>query len=641
MSLSSLAEKLINAVGGLNNIKHLEHCTTRLRFKLKKNDIIDTEQLEQIEEIISVRYAGGQLQLVVGSHVDNLYDEIYPLIKNTIRDNNNLPGSALDNFIDLITGIFIPLIGVMTAAGMLSGTLALALALDWIQPETGTFRIFRAGADSFFFFLPIILGYTAGKKFGANPFVTMVIGGALIHPEITNHVNLVFDATISGKAINTENFLGIPITYIRYTYSVIPIIFAAWLNAKLEKKLTQLIPASVKTIFVPFLCLFIVIPITFLVIGPFSAFLAHDVALLFNKVYQFSPAIVGAMLGAFWQPLVILGIHWSSVLIIFNNLTIQGYDVFIPMVLPAIFAQVGAGLAVAYHADNKALRTLSISSSITGIFGITEPVIYSINLPRKIPFLIGCISGGIGGMLISLNEVKAYSTNIPNIFSFVTFIPPSGFDNTVFNAIVSVTIAFTCAFCFTLLFYSKIKSEADSFSTPTPVSSTEDNTYRDEINQVNDDRSRGLSDEIITPFAGDIVPLAQLKDPTFASGLIGKGIAVKPKVGKLVSPVNGTIDSVFKTQHSIGIKSHSGAEILIHIGIDTVRLGGQFFHCLVQEGQTVQQGELLIEFDIDSIVNAGYDITTPVLITNYDDYMDVLVITSGKIEEQQPLLACI
>lgn len=629
---SSLVHQLIEAVGGKENICNLTHCATRLRFTLKDNSLANTEQLKQIEGIISVRRGGGQLQLVIGSHVEDIYSEIFPLVQDSLKKNTTISGSIFNYMIDLISGIFIPLLGIMVASGMLSGCLTLALELNWLEQDTGTYRLLNATADSFFFFLPIILAYTAAKKFGGNPFVTMVIGGALIHPDITNHFNLIFNAEIVNKNIPQEDFFGIPITYIRYSYTVIPIIFSAWLNSKIEQLLKKVIPISVRNLFLPFFCLIITAPITFLVLGPFSDIISHDLVLLFKWLYDLSPAIVGTILGSSWQVLVIFGIHWGIVPIMFNNMATMGFDPFIPMILPAIFGQVGAGIAVALRTESRSVRNLATSSSITGFFGITEPLIYSINLPRKLPFFIGCLSGGIGGMMIGLNEVKAYAFNIPNIFSFATFIPRSGIDQTLYGAVFSVITSLVSAFILTLLFYSKNKIK-DSVETKLQKEKA------DKPQSI--DNTQHLRGEILSPFTGEVMPLAQLKDSTFSSGLIGKGVAIKPEDGKLFSPVSGTVESIFKTQHSIGIKSDSGAEILIHIGLDTVRLDGQFFNCHVTAGQSVQQGELLIEFDIESITNAGYDITTPVLVTNYDDYMDVLVIAENKVEVSEPLLACI
>ena len=602
---------------------------------LKNKTQVDNEKLEKIEEIISIRHGGGQLQLVIGSHVDVLYSEIYPLIEESIKSNTTISGSAFNYMIDLISGIFLPIIGVMAAAGLLKGCLTIATIFEWLAPDTGTYRIFNSAADSFFFFLPIILGYTSAKKFGCNPFVTMVIGGALVHPDITNHYDMIFNAAIAHRDYLQEDFLGLPITYIRYSYSVMPIIFSAWLNSIVEKKLAVLISPSFKSLFLPFLCLVIIVPITFIIIGPLSTFIADEIVWIFKGLYEFNPLIVGALLGALWQVLVMFGIHWSLAPIIIHNMLAIGFDPFVPMLIPAIFGQIGAGLAIALKTESRSVRNLAFSSSFTGFFGITEPVVYSINLPRKIPFFIGCISGGLGGIIMSIYQVKAYFLTFPNVFTFAAFVPPQGIDSSVGGAAISVITSLTSAFLFTFLYYFRHKTEHNE-----NVVGNEQNQKKENHITIKDELNRNYL-TVLSPFKGKIIPLDQVKDNTFSSGLIGKGVAIEPEIGKLISPFNGIVESIFKTQHSIGLKSDSGIEILIHIGIDTVRLNGQFFHCYMQEGQKIKQGALLIEFDIESISNAGYDITTPIIITNYDNYTDLLVVPEEKTDELEPLLACI
>ncbi|WP_038196755.1 beta-glucoside-specific PTS transporter subunit IIABC [Vibrio nigripulchritudo] len=630
---SDRAEKIIQALGGKKNILTLVHCTTRLRFNLINQSEVDVDALKQIDEIISVRYGGGQLQLVVGGYVESLYSDIFSLIETNLQKKNRVPRSIVNQLFELISGMFVPLIGVMAAAGILSGILTLTLALEWLSPNTGAFRILRATADSFFFFLPILLGYTASKQFGANPFVTMVIGGALIHPEIAIQTDTFINATLVDKGITQEDFFGMPITYVRYSYTVVPIIFSAWVNAMLEKKLTSLVPADLKNIFVPFLCLTITAPLTFLIIGPLSALIASELALFLTALFDFNPALVGALFGALWQVLVIFGLHWSIAPIIINNIATLGYDLYLPIVLASVFGQVGAGLAVCYKAKNRSIRNLAISSSVTGIFGITEPLVYSINLPRKLPFYIGCISGGIGGMMMTLYGVKAYVFSFQNVFSFSTFISGMGIDDTFYGAFLSVATATISAFILTLLLDPKKK----------PFRTHDNKAGLNECldGSVPPNPSCSINEKIVSPLSGNIFPLAHLKDSTFATGLIGKGVAIVPESGLLVSPVHGVVDSVYKTEHAIGITSKSGVQLLIHIGIDTVRLDGRYFDCLVKQGQTVAPGERLIQFDIEGITQAGFEITTPILITNYDDYREIVVISDKKVEALRPLLVCI
>lgn len=625
---ASLAKQIVEAVGGEKNIASIEHCATRLRFKLKDDSLGQIEQLKQMHEIITVRRSAGQFQVVVGNHVAQVFDEISALI-TVSKTPKHHSEPFFHRFIDIISGIFAPLLGIMAAAGILKGVIALALTMGWLYTGSGTYRLLYAAADSFFFFLPVLLGYTAAKKFGGKPFVTMAIGGALVHPEVLNHYHAFFSLPLDHQdQFPQEFFLGIPITYINYSSSVIPIIFAAWINAKLEKSLNAFFHSAVKNLLTPFCCLLLVVPLTFLVIGPLATLIANSMASVFLMLYQLNPMIAGVTLGALWQVLVVFGVHWGVVPIVINNLATFGFDSFLPLLLPAIFGQVGASLGVTLKTTEQATRSLAASASLTGVFGITEPAVYGVTLPRKTPFIIGCIGGAIGGAIIGFYQTKIYSMGLPNIFSFAQFIPESGIDSSVYGALFGTVVAVVLATGLTVLFYR----EPASISSPANI-----NENIDVMPPVNLPRC----EEISSPLRGQVTPLSEVNDATFSAGLMGKGVAVVPVQGKLYSPVDGMVDLLFKTHHVIGIKSNQGAEILIHIGIGTVKLDGQCFTAMVEKGQKVKKGDLLIEFDIDAIVQAGFDITTPILVSNSDDYLDVMIMAKDTVAESELLFACI
>ena len=626
---ASLAKHIVEAVGGEKNIDSVVHCATRLRFKLKDDSLGQMEQLQQMHEIITVRRSAGQFQVVIGNHVAQVFDEITALITVSEADEHHSSEPVFHRFIDIISGIFAPLLGLMAAAGILKGAIALSLAMGWLFTDTGTYRLLYAAADSFFFFLPVLLGYTAAKKFGGKPFVTMAIGGALIHPEVTNHFHAVSALTLSvPDLLPQEFFLGIPITYINYSSSVIPIILSAWFNARLEKILDVFFHSSVKNLLTPFCCLLIVVPLTFLVIGPLATVISNSLASVFLMLYQLNPIIAGVTLGALWQVLVIFGIHWGVIPIVINNLATFGFDAFIPFMLPAVFGQVGASLGVALKTREQSTRSLAASSSLTAVFGITEPAVYGVTLPRKTPFVMGCLAGAIGGGIIGFYQTKIYSMGLASIFSFAQFIPESGIDNSVYGALIGTAVAVGLAMGLTALFYRE------------PVLAPPKKNVNENIEHKLP-TSLPRCEEVASPLRGKVIPLSEVNDATFSSELMGKGAAVVPLQGKLYSPVDGMVESLFKTHHAIGIKSHLGAEILIHIGIDTVKLDGQFFKAIVEKGQKVKKGDLLIEFDVDSIVQAGFDITTPILVSNSDDYLDVMIVAKDKVAESDLLFACI
>lgn len=617
MKYQELAHKIIANVGGRDNIKSLVHCATRLRFKLNETSQANAEILKQDLGVITVVESGGQFQVVLGNHVGDVYNTINALTgldSQTPTTKGHKKDNLFSLFIDIISGIFTPLLGVMAASGILKGLLALGLACNWLQESSGTFQLLFTASDSLFYFLPIILGYTAGKKFGGNVFVTMAIGGALTHPLMTT----AFQAAQQPTA-QPEYFLGIPITFINYSSSVIPIIFAAWVSCRLEPLFNRIFHSALRNFATPLMCLVITVPVTFLLIGPVATWLSHLLANGYQSIYAFNPIIAGTFMGGMWQVCVIFGLHWGLVPLMINNLSVLGRDTMTPLLLPAVMGQVGATLGVMLRTRDTRLRVIAGSAVTAGIFGITEPAVYGVTLPNKRPFIFGCIGGALGGAIIGYFHTATYSFGLVSIFTFAQVIPPSGFDTTVRGAIAGTLVAFLFA-TLTSYFFGITNS-----TTPTPE--TEQTTA-----PLNNKQP------INSPITGTIIPLDQVQDAAFSSGLLGRGVAIQPHQGRVVAPVNGRITSLFKTQHAIGITSDDGAELLIHIGLDTVKLAGRHFTAHVKEGERIKQGDLLIEFDLEAIRAEGFDTTTPIIVSNSGDYLDVLPSNQTSIQERTLLL---
>jgi PTS system beta-glucosides-specific IIC component len=512
----------------------------------------------------------------------------------------------------------------MAATGILKGGLSVALTFQWLTEQSGTYLLLFSASDSLFYFFPIILGYTAGKRFGGNPFVTMVIGGALVHPLVLK----AFESSQSPDA-PVLHFIGIPVTFINYSSSVIPIIFSAWLCSLMEKKLNAWLPSAIKNFFTPLLCLVVITPVTFLIVGPLSTGISEWIAAGYLYLYNALPGLAGAVMGGFWQVFVMFGLHWGLVPLCINNFTVLGYDTMLPLLMPAIMAQVGASLGIFLCERDAQKKVVAGSAAITGLFGITEPAVYGVTLPRKYPFIIACVSGAVGASVIGFAQTKVYSFGIPSIFTFMQTIPPSGIDFSVWASVMGGALALGCALVGTFIYsmlirkYDVLPAQAAHPSLPTPGKTNE-----------------GLK-TLLSPLTGEVVPLSDVADATFASGLLGKGVAVIPSVGEVRSPVNGQVVSLFETRHAIGIESTEGTEILIHVGIDTVKLKGQYFTAHVKIGDSVSAGDCLITFDIPAIIHAGFDLTTPVLVSNSDDYTDVLPLVSKTVDARDPLLSVI
>ncbi|MFM2482011.1 PTS transporter subunit EIIC [Celerinatantimonas sp. YJH-8] len=459
MAYEQLASEIIKGVGGRENVASLIHCATRLRFKLHDHDKTDRESLKSNPDIIAVVESGGQFQVVIGNHVNQVFEAINGLdgsVAATVSKSaeNSQSDDKKENlfakFIDIISGIFTPLLGVMAASGIMKGLLALAIACHVLAPDDGCYRILYAASDSLFYFFPIILGYTAGVKFGGNPFVSMVIGAALVYPDMVS----AYQASQVANAVPLH-FLGIPVILMNYTSSVIPVICASWVSSKLEYFFNKWLPSAVKNFFAPLFAIIIVVPLTFLVIGPIATWLSQIIAHGYEWLYLVSPVIAGMIMGACWQIFVIFGLHWGFVPIIINNLTVFGSDSMMPLVLPAVLAQAGAALGIFLRTKDAKVRTLAGSCFTSGIFGITEPAIYGLNLPRRRPFIFGCFSGAIGSGILGLYHAHIYSFGLPSILSIPQLIPNSGINASFWAAIVGSVVAIVLGAALTYLFGCK------------------------------------------------------------------------------------------------------------------------------------------------------------------------------------------
>ncbi|EEF3614679.1 PTS beta-glucoside transporter subunit IIABC [Salmonella enterica subsp. enterica] len=598
MKYQSLAEFIIDSVGGRKNIRSVNHCATRLRFELKDNSIVNKKELHDHVDIIMVVESGNQLQIVIGNTVSEVFQAIEAsgateeMFTDRVEDNGDkVKENLFSRFINVVSGIFTPFLGVLAASGIMKGLLALAVVCGIISESSGAYKIFSAAGDALFYFFPLVLGYTAGKRFGGSPFLSMVIGGALMHPSII----AAFEVQLQSGG-TSDTFFGIPVTYINYAGSVIPVIFASWLSSLVEKNCNKILPSAVKNLFTPFIALAIVVPFSFLLIGPIATWLSQSMANAFLAAYEFAPAVAGIIMGALWQVCVMFGLHWGLVPVMLNNVTVLGHDIMQPLLVPAVVGQLGAALGVFLKTKDPKLKTLSGSAVSAAIFGITEPAVYGVNLPNRKPFIFGCIAGAVGGMIVGSFHGSIYSFGLTSFFTLAQMIPPTGMDMTVWGAIIGTLVSLILSTVLTL-FLGLPKAE-----------------------QVMIDKNDNSEIIIQSPLTGKVINIAEVNDPTFSSGLLGQGVGIIPISGKVVAPFDGVISSLFSSKHAINMVSDDGVELLIHVGINTVRLNGEGFIAHVKSGDSVKAGELLLEFDIDFIQKAGYLLDTPVLINNNDSY---------------------
>ena len=634
-----LAKEVVKHVGGKENVISLTHCITRLRFKLKDESRAHDDVLKNMSGVVTVMKSGGQYQVVIGNHVPEVYADVLPLLGleeggSSEREEETAGGSLFNRAIDIISGIFQPILGIMAACGMVKGLNALFVALGLYTDTCGGYLILNAIGDGLFHFMPLFLGYTAAKKFHLKPMIGLVIGAIMCYPTVQNSALSVggealytlFAGTMFESAVYTD-FFGIPLIAMDYTGTVIPVIFVVYFASRCDKFFSRFVPDLVKFFFVPMLTLFVSIPVGFLLIGPLATFGSTIIAEAVISVRNFSPMLAGAIVGLTWQILVIFGLHWGFIPVYINNIMTNGYDNVMMPFFACTFATSAVVLAIFFRTRDRQLKEMALPNFISGIFGVTEPAIYGILLPLKKPFLISCIAGGIGGGYYGAFNFRKFMMGGMGIFEFPAMIEPDGSMGNLMVAVTGVLLTMVIAFVATLLLYRE------------PETETGQKDAEPEKAQKNPKESGMLKKSgIASPIKGKVLKLTDIKDEAFASGVLGKGAAVLPEEGKVYAPADGEITALFPTLHAVGIKTDEGPELLIHIGLDTVQLNGEGFEAHVQNGERIRKGQLLISFDKELLEGKGYCLETPVLVTNSDEYLDVVETAEGSVVPGEALL---
>lgn len=615
-----LAKEIVKNVGGKENVAGLIHCITRLRFTLKDESLAKDEVLKGMEGVVTVMKSGGQYQVVIGNHVPEVFEDVLPLLD--LKDGAQKPeeqksGKLLDRAIDVVSGIFQPILGIMAACGMLKGLNTLFVALGLYSATCGGYMIINAAGDALFTFLPLFLGYTAAKKFGLKPMLGLAVGAAMCYPGIQagalsaeiEPMYQLLNGTMFASPVYID-FFGIPVISVDYTGTVIPVVFAVWFASKCEKLFNRVIPDLVKFFFVPMLTLLVTLPVAVIFLGPVATFGSLLISELTLTIRSFSPLLAGGIVGLTWQILVIFGMHWGFIPVYINNVMTLGYDNVMMPFFACTFATSAVVLAIFFKTKDKKLKEMAIPNFISGIFGVTEPAIYGILLPLKKPFIISCIAGGIGGAFYGQFNFRKFILGGMGIFELPNMMNPDGTMGNIIVAFAGIAISMIVGFVLTMIFY-KDKDEAAAEKGKTEQIVSSDRTEKGNI-------------LISSPLKGQIVKLSDVKDEAFSSGALGKGVAVMPAEGALYAPADGKISALFPTGHAIGLSTETGAEILMHVGMDTVQLDGKGFKPLVSVGDIVKKGQKLLEFDKKMIEEAGYSLVTPVLVTNSDEFAAVV-----------------
>lgn len=618
MDQQQLSKEILKLVGGENNIDQVTHCMTRLRFNLNDNNKADKKALQNTPGVMGVMVNGGQFQVIIGNEVPKVYNALVGNMskspdagaaESAVDKKKKNPLSAL---FDFISGVFTPILPAITGAGMIKGIIALMVTLGWMTDTSSTYQILSAIGDGAFYFLPIILAISTARKLGSNMYIGAAIGASLLHPTITALL-------ATGESIT---FANLPVIAATYSSSVIPILIAVWLASYVEKAIDKITHASLKLIVVPTVTLLVIVPVTLIAVGPLGVILGDGLTGGFSWLFDNAGLFAGLIVGGTFSLLIITGMHYALVPIMIASIATLGYDYLIPMMMVANFAQAGSALGVSLKSKNKQTKSLAMSTSITAFMGITEPAMYGVNMRFKKPFLAALIGAGVGGAFMSLFHTKAYV--IGGLAGLAGI--PMVLGATVVYAIIGFIIAIVVSAALTyILGFEEGSSAAEPSQNQQTSNDQEADTSAQAVLLEDTTIEEGTpqDQEVFSPITGVVKPLSAVNDPAFSEEIMGQGFAIQPAEGRVVSPINGTVFSLSKSGHAIGLVSDNGAEMLIHIGIDTVKLKGQFFSPKVQAGTKVSVGDLLMEFDHVEIEKAGYETITPVIITNMYQYKSI------------------
>lgn len=607
MDYKETAKRIVELIGGSENIESVTHCFTRLRFKLKEDSKAETEKIKSLEKVMGVAIANGQYQIIIGNDVKYVYTEIEKLVGGKTTEVKETRKYSFKEILNIIASIFTPTIPALAGAGVIKGLLVLFTTYGLMEKTGTTYMILTAASDAVFYFMPIILGYTSAKVFECNEVICMTIGASLIYPTLITYMT----ETTSMK------FFGIPVVSTTYASTVIPIILAVYVYSKLEKLLEKVIPNMIKAVISPMLSLIVMVPATLIIFGPFGNYTSELVGKMFQTITAVSPMLAGAFFGGSYSILVMFGMHRALVPIGVNEVSTMGSTTLWAFTGPSNFAQAGAAFGTFLRLKDKKMKSVALSASVTALFGITEPALYGVNLKYKKPMASVVVCGALGGAIAGIGGAKAYAVAIPSILTLPTFLG-EGFA----AYMISIIVAFVSACVMTVIIGIDEKKSGDS---------------RKEQSEDEGLESQ-MEEEITAPVSGSVIAMENIHDETFAQGILGEGCAIEPIDGKVYAPVDGQISSLFDTKHAFGITSQGGAEILIHIGIDTVNLQGKYFRSHIKENEYVKKGQLLVEFDNEEIKKEGYRTETIILVTNIDEFEKLEVVKESSVENGKTLM---
>lgn len=605
MDYKKTAEEILQQLGGAKNVQSATHCVTRLRLKIKDESLIDDEAMKEIPGVMGVMRKAGQYQIIMGNDVNNYYRAFVKLgnFDQVSEEKEPQKKNILAFIVDVISSSMAPVVPAMLAGGMIKVLLIVLPLIHLLSTESQTYAVLTFFGDAPFYFIPIMLAYTAAQKFGVTPMLAVSVAGIMLHPDFTA---LVADGSPLA-------FFGLPVTLASYASSVIPILIMVWLMQYIENFFNKIIPAVMKTFMQPLLVLLVSGLIALVVVGPLGIFAGEGLSTIVVWTQTKAGWLALGLLSAFMPLIVMTGMHWAFAPLFLIASPATPDVLMLPAMLAANLAQGAAALAVSFKAKNPNTKQIGLAAGISALVaGVTEPALYGITLKYKTPLYAAMIAGGISGIYVGIAGLESYAFAVPSLVALPQFIGSTGNSN-IINAIIVAFASIILTFIFTWILWkeepvkTKINTVGETDTQDTTLPSGSSNPKK-----------------VSAPLQGKIVPLNQVNDAVFSTKMMGEGIAILPENDLIIAPFDGTVTAIFPTKHAIGLTSDSGIEVLIHVGIDTVELNGLHFETFVTADQKIKQGEPLLKADFAAIKAAGYDTVTPIIITNTDQYIEVV-----------------
>lgn len=624
MNYSKVAKRILELVGGEGNVESATHCATRLRLVVKDEKKVDKKALDKMSEVKGIFSSAGQFQIIIGQGaVNKVYKALIEGTQITQTDLNEAKKAAMNKlnpfqrFARMLSNIFVPIIPAIVASGLLMGLLGMTKTFGWIDGKSGMFMLLDMFSNAAFVFLPILIAFSAAKEFGTNPYLASALGGILIHPALQNAWTL-------GEGVkNTISIYGFDVSMVGYQGTVLPILIAVWVMGHIERGLRKVVPNVLDIIVTPFLTLMVSAFVSLLVIGPIGRVIGDGISFGLQGLYNTAGALAGIVFGGLYSTIVITGMHHSFHAIeagLLSNPAI-GKNFLLPIWAMANVAQGGAAIAVYLKTRNKKLKSIAAPAALSCLLGITEAAIFGVNLRLMRPFIAAAIGGALGGGYVVLTKVAMTAVGVTGIPGIAIVQQGS-----MINYLIGLIIAFGGAFAATLIL-----------------------GFKDEVEEVDENKELSIEslefsdmegkELIVAPMNGNIIPLSEVPDKTFANKLIGEGVAIEPEDGVVLAPVDGKVSLVFETKHAIALETASGAEILIHVGIDSVKMNGEGFEAFVKNGEIVKAGDTLLKVDLNLLKEKATSTITPIVITNTEKFKSIKALGSGNIKAKDKLIS--